>query len=282
MAVPDRLAVAYTPDSDDAFNFYAWEHGHVALATPGPRPEFHRHHISALNQAARERRFDVVAISSVVYPEVADDYWILATGNSVGRGWGPVLVSKRYARPADLGGRRVAVAGRVTTGGVLAMMYSPPCELVEMAYDGIADAIARDEVDAGVMIHEELLHFPERGLQSVLDLGKAWCDDTALPLPVGLNLVRKALGLDLARQVAATCQASLRWALEHAEEAFAFAGSFGRGQARRHVEMFSNRDTLCAPDDVRQGMRVMFDRVAAMGLVPRLGSFEVIDGPTAS
>jgi 1,4-dihydroxy-6-naphthoate synthase len=279
MAGAAPLRIAYTPDSDDAFNFYAWEHGRVRLPAPGPPPEFHRGPIHALNRAAREERFDVVAVSSVVYPEVAGSYWILAAGNSVGRGWGPVLVSQRYATLAELAGRRIAVAGRVTTGGVLARMYGPDCELVELPYDEIAQAILDGAVDAGVMIHEELLHFPERGLRCVADLGRSWCDETTLPLPVGLNLVHRSLGRALASAVAATCQASLLWALDHPEEAYAFAGRFGRGMARRHVEMFSNHDTLRAPEDVRQGMRLLFDRVTAMGLAPALPAFEIVEAP---
>jgi 1,4-dihydroxy-6-naphthoate synthase len=282
MTGPASLRIAYTPDSDDAFNFYAWEHGRVALPVPGPRPEFHRQPIDALNGAARQERFDVVAVSSVVYPQLADAYWVLATGNSVGRGWGPVLASRRYDSLRELAGKRVAVAGRATTGATLARLYGPECELVEMPYDRIADAILAGTVDAGVMIHEELLHFPARGLRCVADLGRSWCEETSLPLPVGLNLVRRSLGLELARQIAATCQASLRWALEHPEEAYAFALRFGRGLARRHVAMFSNADTLRAPDDVRRAMRLLFDRVAALGLGPSLGSFEIVDAPPSA
>jgi 1,4-dihydroxy-6-naphthoate synthase len=273
-----QLRVAYTPDSDDVFNYYAWEHGRVAFDTQEYRPVFHRDHIAALNRAAQEERFDVVGVSSAVYPNLADRYWILAVGNSIGRACGPVLVSKHYATLEDLGGKRVAVGGIPTTGSTLAQMYCPGAEFVEMTYTAIADAVARNEIDAGVMIHEELLYFPKKGLRCVCDLGRAWFEDTGLPLPVGLNLVRKALGMELAGEVATTCERSLIWGFEHRDEVYAFARQFGRGEAKKHTEMFSNEDTLRLQSDVLEAMHIMFERVARLGIGPKIDSFDIIEG----
>jgi 5,8-dihydroxy-2-naphthoate synthase len=276
--LPHTLSVAYTPDSDDAFNYYAWEFGRVDLQVEDYTAKFERDHIIALNRAAAREAYDLVGVSSVAFPALADRYDVLSVGNSVGRGYGPVLVSKHYKNLADLRGKRVAVAGIPTTGGALAMMYCPGAEFIEHRYDLIADAIVAGEFDAGVMIHEELLFFGEKGLRRVADLGATWCEDTGLPLPVGLNIVRRALGRDLANDIAQTCRRSLAWGHEHFDEAFAFASKFGRGCAAQHVEMFSNDDTLCLPADVRQAMRVMFDRVAALGIGPKVDKIEVIDG----
>lgn len=274
---PTTLRVAYTPDSDDAFNFYAWEHDRVRLPDMKLRPVFERDHIIALNRAATREAYDVVGVSSVAYPALADRYWVMAVGNSIGRGYGPVLVSKHYQTLDDLRGKRVAVAGIPTTGGALAMMFCQGATFHEMQYDLIADAVAAGEYDAGVMIHEELLFFPEKGLHAIADLGAVWCDDTGLPLPVGLNLARKTLGRETVRQIVATCQQSLQWGHDHYDEAFRFASTFGRGCATEHVELFSNQDTLCLPDDARRAMRVMFDRVVALGIGPAIQTFEVID-----
>lgn len=276
-AVP--LRVAYSPDSDDAFNFYAWEHGRVAL--PGVTATFEREHIIALNRAAQGDRYDLLSISSVAYPALADRYWILSSGNSIGRGYGPVLVSKHYSTLADLRGKVVAVAGIPTTGGALAMMYIKGARFVEMQYDLIADAISRGEVDAGVMIHEELLFFPEKGLRRVCDLGQTWCEDTGLPLPVGLNVIRRDVGRDVATRVANVCERSLQWAMDHYDEAFAFASTFGRGCAEQHVAMFSNRDTLCLPEDARQALGIMFERVATLGIGPRIRAHKIIEASDA-
>jgi len=269
------LRVAYTPDSDDAFNFYAWEHG--LIPSPVDAPMFHRAHISELNVAAQREEYDVVAISAVAFPAVATRYRILSSGTSVGRGYGPVLVSRAGRSCADLAGRRVGIAGDLTTGGVLAAMYVPGARLIPMAYDAIADAICRGELDAGVMIHEELLHYPARGLHCVRDLGEAWREETGLPLTVGLNLVHRRLGLEQARQIARACRDSLLYAQEHMDEALSFAGRFGRGCARQFIAMFSNADTLCMPGDARRSLRLMCERLTALGLAPKTDSFEIVD-----
>jgi 1,4-dihydroxy-6-naphthoate synthase len=273
-----ELSIAYTPDSDDVFNFYAWGQGRVSLSAGGHPPVFHRGHIIELNHAAQEGLYDVVAVSSVFYPRVSDRYQILCVGNSVGRNFGPCLVSKRHKTAGELAGRRVAVGGHPTTGSVLALMYCPGIELVEMEFDAIVDAIAGDEVDAGVMIHEELIHYIEKGLVLVSDLGVAWCKDTGLPLPVGLNLVKRSLGPELTRDIAATCQRSLLWGFEHSREVYSFASKFGRGMAKEHIEMFRIEDFLRIPEDVRKAMKIMFGRVASMNLGPEIDSFEVIEG----
>jgi 1,4-dihydroxy-6-naphthoate synthase len=273
-----KLSIAYTPDSDDVFNFYAWEQGHVTLCEGGYEPVFYRNHIIDLNHAAQQGLYDVVAVSSVFYPGVSDRYRILCVGNSVGRNFGPVLVSKHYKSAGDLRGKRVAVGGHPTTGSVLAAMYCPGIEVVEMPFDSIADAVARDEVDAGVMIHEEIIHYTERGLDCICDLGALWCNDTGLPLPVGLNLVSKRLDMELARDIAATCQRSLLWGYENSQEVYSYASRFGRGMAKEHIEMFRIEDFLRLPEDVREAMKIMFGRVASMNLGPRLDSFEIVEG----
>ena len=269
------LRVAYTPDSDDAFNFYAWQHGRIEL--PGFRAQFEHGHIIALNHRAEAGQADLVSISSAFYPRVADRYWILSVGSSIGRGYGPVMASRRFSELAELPGKRIAVGGMPTTGGALALMYCPGATLVEMPYDRIADAILAGEVDAGVMIHEELLHFPQRGLTRVCDLGAAWCAETGLPLPVGLNVVSRRLGRTAARQVADACVRSLRWAQSHFEEAFAYAGQFGRGCAEQHIAMFSNEDTVCMPRDARAALDIMFQRVANLGIGPEIKAYEIIE-----
>ena len=276
-----KLSIAYTPDSDDVFNYYAWEKGRISTGPEGYEPSFHKNHIIDLNRDALEERFDVVAVSSVFYPLVADKYWVLCVGNSVGRDFGPAVVSKNYKTPAELAGKSVAVGGHPTTGSGLALMFCPGIELVEFPFDAIVDAILNDEIDAGVMIHEELLYYEERGLNLVLDLGVAWNEDTGLPLPVGLNIVGKSLGMETARDVATACQDSLLWGVAHQEEVYAYANGFGRGRARDHVEMFRMEDFLRLPDDVRKAMRIMFDRVAAMGLGPEVESFEIVEGRLA-
>ena len=271
-----KLRVAYSPDSDDAFNFYAWEYGKVSVDAD-VELDFHRAHIIELNHLAQRGEFDVIGISSAFFPRVASDYSILEVGNSVGRDFGPVLVSKDYESINDLAGKRIGVGGHPTTGSCLAVMFAPKFEIVPMRFDQIADAIVDGALDAGVMIHEELLFFPEKGLRLVEDLGKRWLAEIGLPLPVGLNVVRKSLGDDLARKIATTCQESLLWGFENSEETIEYASTFGRGMAREHLARFSNLDTLMMRDDVRRALPVLFARLAAAGLAPPVENFVIVE-----
>jgi 1,4-dihydroxy-6-naphthoate synthase len=273
------LHVAYTPDSDDAFYYDALETGRVRLEGFGPR--FVRGHLRELNRDALQGRYEVTAISSVVYPQVADRYAILSVGTSVGRGYGPVLVSRRPASLNDLRGRRVGVGGIPTTGWFLLRCLCPGAVAVEMAFDRIADAVAAGELDAGVMIHEELLYYPQLGLYRVADLGAEWCRRHGLPLPVGLNVVRRDLGpVDMAR-VCTAIRASLEYALAHADKVLARVCRYGRGTAGRctdrFVAMFANGDSLCLPADARAALRVLLGQAVDLGLAEAVPPIDIVE-----
>ena len=150
-------------------------------------------------------------------------------------------------------------------------MFAPGVELCDYPFDQIIGAIVDGEVDAGVMIHEEILAYPRAGLQRVADLGVLWCRRSGMPLPVGLNVVRKSLGAELMRAVATGCEQSMRWALENPGEALSHAGGFGRGLAREHLQMFADADSMRLPADARQGVECMVARIAELGLGPAVG-----------
>jgi 1,4-dihydroxy-6-naphthoate synthase len=273
------LWIAYTPDSDDAFYYDALETGRVRLG--GFRPRFVREHLRELNRVALEGRYEVTAISSVIYPRVAGRYAILSVGTSVGRGYGPVLVSRRPMHLDELRGRRVGVGGIPTTGWFLLRSLCPGAMPVEMAFDKIADAVAAGDLDAGVMIHEELLYYPQLGLHRVADLGAAWCERNGLPLPVGLNVIQRDLGpVDMTR-VCTALRASLEYGLAHAEVALSRVCRFGRGQAGqctdRFVAMFANGDSLCLPDDARAALRVLLCQAVDLGLAEAVPPIDIIE-----
>jgi len=238
--------------------------------------------MSELNQAALQGLYDVTAISSVLYPLIAADYAVLSVGTSVGRGYGPVLVGRGELAPADLRGRRVGVGGIPTTGWFLLRRLCPEAEAVEMSFDRIGEAVASGELDAGVMIHEELLYYPRLGLRRLIDLGAWWCEETGLPLPVGLNVVRRSLGRRLMGRLCAAIRASLAWAAAHREEALAGVRGFGRGAEGRCTEqfvaMFANDDSLRMPADVRQGLRVLCRAAVDMGLADAVPPLDVVEG----
>jgi 5,8-dihydroxy-2-naphthoate synthase len=274
------LTFAYTPDSDDAFYYFGLESGRVRL--PGFRPEFHREPMSVLNRAALEGRYDVTAISSVLYPQVAEQYAVLSTGTSVGRGYGPVLVSKQPFETADLRGRRVGVPGVPTTGWFLLRWLCPEAVAVEMPFDRIGEAVVAGEIDAGVMIHEELLYYPRLGLLRVADLGAEWCHRHGLPLPVGLNVIHRDLGEAAMERTCAVVRRSLRAAQRHRVEALAWVSQFGRGAGGQctapFVEMFANADSVRMPADVRRALGVLLEQVAATGAGPTLPRIDIIEG----
>jgi 1,4-dihydroxy-6-naphthoate synthase len=279
-----RLGIAYTPDSDDAFYYDALENGHVSLA--GYEPEFHRQPMSVLNRAVLNGIYEVTAISSVVYPQIADRYAILSVGTSVGRGYGPVLVSREPRSLKDLAGKRVGVGGIPTTGWFLLRRLCPESAPVEMAFDRIADAVAAGELEAGVMIHEELLYYPQLGLRRVVDLGAEWCRRNNLPLPVGLNVIRRDLGMSAMQRICTAIRRSLRHGLDHSHETLGRVCRFGRGTegqcTDRFVSMFANEDSVCMPGDVREGLRVLLGQLVDLGLCERVPDIDIIEDHSPS
>ncbi len=276
-----RLSIAYTPDSDDAFYYDALETGRVRL--PGFSAEFVRAPMSVLNRDALRGVYGVTAISSVVYPSVADRYAVLSVGTSVGRGYGPVLVSRDAFTLADLDGRRVGVGGIPTTGWFLLRTVCPGAVAVEMPFDAIGPAVATGELEAGVMIHEELLYYPQLGLRRVADLGAIWCERNGLPLPVGLNVVRRDLGEPAMRRICAGIRRSLRYSLVHPGEALARVRRLGRGATGgctdQFVRMFANRDSVRMPPDVRAALRVLCSHAVDSGLGDTVPSLDIVDEP---
>jgi 1,4-dihydroxy-6-naphthoate synthase len=280
MAARKSLSIAYTPDSDDAFYYDALEAGHVGI--PGFRTEFVRAPMSVLNRDVLHGRHDVTAISSVVYPSVADRYAILSVGTSVGRGYGPVLVSRGALAVHELNGRRVGVGGVPTTGWFLLKWLCPTAIVIEMAFDAIGPAVAAGELDAGVMIHEELLFYPKLGLRRVADLGALWCEKNELPLPVGLNVVRRDLGDPAMQRICAAIRRSLRHSLRNPKEALARVGQLGRGTGggctEQFVSMFANKDSLRMPGDVRAALQLLCRQVVDAGLAAQIPQLDIVEG----
>ncbi|MBO0698681.1 MAG: hypothetical protein J2P46_09825 [Zavarzinella sp.] len=274
-----ELTIAHTPDSDDAFYYCALEAGRVRL--PGYRFRFRREPMAVLNRAARAGEFEVTAISSVAYSVVADRYAILSVGTSVGRGYGPVLVSREEYTLRDLAGRRVGVPGIPTTGWFLLRHVCPDAVPVELPFDEIGEAVADGRLAAGVMIHEELLYYPRLGLRRVIDLGAEWCRRHGLPLPVGLNVIRRDLGRSRMERVCGVIRASLEHGLEDPETTLARVSRFGRGPAggctEQFVRMFANSDSLVMPFDVRAGLRALFAQLVLLGVAATVPPVDVVE-----
>ena len=270
-----ELRLAHSPDSDDAFMFYALATGKVRL--PGVKFTHILSDIESLNQAARNETYDITAVSFYGYTFVADKYILMDCGASFGEGYGPIVVASHPIKKTDLAGRKIAVPGTLTTSYLALKLFEPNVEVVTMPFDRILDAVQAKEVEAGLLIHEGQLLFSQVGLHRVVDLGQWWQETTHLPLPLGANAIRRALGTELGLQVARVIRDSVSYALEHRDAALNYALQFARDMdpvlADKFIGMYVNRWTLDYGEEGRRAVRELLDRGKASGLVP--SSFKV-------
>jgi len=238
------LSLGYSPCPNDTFIFYALVHG--ALAVDGPQfssPVLED--VEQLNQWALAGRFDVTKMSFHAYGHVQDEYCILAAGSALGRGCGPLLIARSHLKPADLPGKRIAVPGALTTADLLLQLYQAKCkQLVIMRLDKIIDAVARGEVDAGVIIHESRFTYQEKGLICLQDLGKWWEDSYDLPLPLGCIGARRSLGRDKLLAIEGAIRASVQYAFLHPDQCLPYIRKHSQEMepevVRRHIELYVN------------------------------------------
>lgn len=278
--MPDRiLHVGHSPDPDDAFMFYGLSSGKVKL--DGIAIEHVLEDIQSLNRRALAGELEITAVSAHAFPLLADRYWLMETGASMGEGYGPVLVARAARTLADLRGRRVAHPGRLTTAFLLLQLYLDPFEAVELPFDRITEAVLSGAVDAGVLIHEGQITYAEAGLARVLDFGQAWEAETGgLPLPLGLDVVRKDLGEDLARRLSGGLRESIRYGYAHPDEAVPYALRFGRGIDRalgeRFVKMYVSELTIAMGGRGRAALDRLFARAHAQGLLPAVAPVSTV------
>ena len=241
-----EISLAHSPDSDDAFMFYALATNKVE----SPLLTF-RHHlndIETLNREAREGVWDVTAISFAAYPYISSRYDLMPCGGSMGDGYGPIVVSKQRYTPEQLKGKRIAIPGTMTSAFLTMKLYQPDFVPVVTRFDEIIQAVKDNKVDAGLLIHEGQLTFGEDGLHRVVDLGRWWMDLYGLPLPLGGNAIRKELRGPIADEASKAIRRSVRHALDHRSEAMTYALQFARDMdpelADRFVGMYVNDYTL--------------------------------------
>ncbi len=265
-----EIKLAHSPDSDDAFMFYALATRKVR--TPGLKFTHVLADIETLNQAASEELYDVTTLSFSAYAYLRDKYVLIDCGASFGEGYGPIVVASHPLKREELAGRRVAVPGLRTTAYLVLKLFEPRFEAVPMAFDKILDAVRNETVAAGLLIHEGQLLFPQVGLHRVVDLGQWWLEQTGLPLPLGGNAVRRALGPEVGRQIARAIRQSVSYALDHREAALNYAMQFARDMdaelADKFVGMYVNNWTLGYGERGRQAVRELLSRGVQAGLIP--------------
>ena len=265
----ETLRLAHSPDSDDAFMFYALATGKVRL--PGIKFTHTLSDIESLNHAARKETYDVTALSFYGYTFVGDKYVLLDCGASFGEGYGPIVVASHPIKKNELAGKKIAVAGTRTTSYLALKLYEQNIETVSMPFDKIMAAVQSREVEAGLLIHEGQLLFSQIGLHKVVDLGQWWQESTGLPLPLGANAVRRSLGADMGRQISRIIRESVAYALDHREPAVEYALQFARDMdpmlADKFIGMYVNRWTLDYGEQGRRAVRELYQRGIAAGLV---------------
>ena len=267
---PREIKLAHSPDSDDAFMFYAL--ATHKLATPGYKYTHSLSDIQSLNEAALRETYDVTALSFAAYPSLRDRYVLLDCGASFGEGYGPIVVATNAMKPRELKGKRIGVPGLKTSAYLTLRLFEADFEPVVMPFDRVIEAVRNEVVEAGLLIHEGQLFFPQLGLHRVIDLGIWWQELTKLPLPLGGNAVRRALGADLGRLVARTIRDSVAYGLEHREEALNYAMQFAREMdadlADKFVGMYVNKWTLGYGEKGKKAVRELIERGTAAGLLP--------------
>ncbi len=265
------IRVGHSPDSDDAFMFYALTHDR--LDTGGLRFVHQLEDIETLNRRATRGELEVSAVSIHAFAYLADRYALLASGASMGERYGPTLVTREPMTLEDLRGQTIAVPGKLTSAYLtLQLCMGKDVPVTLLPFDQILPAVAAGDVPAGLLIHEGQLFYGDKGLHKVLDLGQWWYEQTSLPLPLGGNVVRKDLGEAMVLKIAGLLKQSIHYALEHREEALAYALAYARGLdpklADRFVGMYVNHWTVDYGPRGREAVRQFLGRAAEAGLVP--------------
>ncbi len=264
------ISVAHSPDSDDAFMFYGLATN--KLETGGLKFEHTLKDIQTLNEDAKRGVFDVSAISFHAYAYVADKYALLPHGASIGDKYGPILVSREQRKPEDIATMKIAVPGEMTSAFLALRIYNQDFEYIVVPFDKIIETVQQGKADAGLLIHEGQLFYKQIGLDKVLDLGEWWYEKTGLPLPMGGNVIRRDLGEDLMRKVSKYLHESIKYSLEHREDALAYAMQFARDMppelADRFVAMWVNDLTLDYGDRGRQAVRLLLNEGYEKGIIP--------------
>ena len=272
------IRIGHSPDADDAFMYYAIAHGKVRVGNY--EVQHVMEDIESLNQRALSGELEGTAISAGAYPQVADKYRIMSVGSSIGRNYGPMVVARSDRADTSLQNARVAIPGTYTTAYLLLRLYAEGFEAVPIDFDKIMPAVQNGEVDAGLLIHEGQVTYGDAGLVKLLDLGEAWGQDTGLPIPLGLDMVRRDLGEEMAVLMAESLRDSIQYAFDHEDEALDYAIKFSRGiereTCRRFVRMYVNDDTLDMGEEGKRALEILYARAVERGIIDAVPPIDLI------
>jgi len=264
------ITLAHSPDSDDAFMFYALAKGKID--TRGLTIKHVLDDIETLNKKAIDGVYEITAVSFHAYYKIKDRYRLMTAGASVGDGYGPMIVAKRPFTREDLDDITVAVQGLLTTAFLAFRLFAPNAKWKVMPFDKIQDAVAAGEVDAGLLIHEGQLTYHEQKLHRVQDLGEWWRMETGLPLPLGGNALRRDLDKETARKCCDVLRDTVQYALDHRKEALDYALDYARGMDRKKADkfvgMYVNSYTLELGKRAEDAIALLFKLGKQAGIIP--------------
>ena len=260
-----KIIVAHTPDADDAFMFYAMTHGKV---NSDLEIEHLIEDIESLNKKAFDGKLDVTALSAHAYAYLHEKYRILSAGASVGEGYGPIVVAKQEV---ELNGKRIAIPGKYTTANLLLNLALDNFKPVEMRFDEIIDAVKSGAVDAGLLIHEGQITYEMHGLKKLLDLWEWWYDLTKLPLPLGINVIKRSIPLEIQKEFLRVMKESIRYALNNTDEAIDYAMRYSRGldkeTTKKFALMYVNEYTYEMPNSVVKALKLLYEMGVEKNLI---------------
>jgi len=273
------IHLAHSPDSDDAFMFYALARGKVD--SEDVEYVHQLQDIETLNQRALRGELEVTAVSIHAYAYLADKYALLPHGASMGDRYGPKLVTRSPMKRNEIRGKRVAVPGLLTSAYLALRLYEPEFEPVVIPFDEIDESVLRGDVDAGLLIHEGQLTYAAQGLHLVDDMGEWWFGETGLPLPLGGNVIRKDLDANLKKKVSRHLRDSIAYGLAHRSNALDHAMQFSRGLERSDADtfvgMYVNDWTLDYGPKGREAIRLFLRRGVEAGVIPHPVTVEFVD-----
>jgi len=277
--MPDRvITIGHSPDPDDAFMFYGLASGKVKL--DGITIKHLLEDIQSLNVRAQRAELEVTAISAHTFPYVMNHYWIMRTGASMGEGYGPVIISRKYRNLSELKGKLVGTPGPLTTATLLFRIFAPGIRNVDMPFDTIMKAVDDGTVDAGLLIHEGQITYRDLGYQKVVDFGELWQEETrGLPLPLGLDVVRKDLGEELARKLSKGLKESIDFGYRFQNESIPYALQWGRGidsaLGERFVKMYVSDLTVDMGASGKNALEHLFRLGHQKGFLPKISSLDL-------
>jgi 1,4-dihydroxy-6-naphthoate synthase len=265
------LTLGYSPCPNDTFLFHALVHG--AVEAPGLRFRPRLEDVETLNRLAAAGTLDVTKVSYGAVPHLLDEYVLLRSGGALGRGCGPLVVAREDMAPDALGRARIAIPGRATTANLLLRLFAPGAAPgVEMVYSEIMPAVARGEVDAGLIIHESRFTYPQHGLVRLVDLGEWWEETTGAPIPLGGIMARRSLGPERVRAVDDAVRRSVEHAFLHPEAGRAYVRAHAQEMddevARRHIELYVNAFSVDIGPEGEAAVAELFRRAAEVGIAP--------------